>query len=571
MGLGILESSRVETVPGTAFMYDDASRPTQDGQLESRRLKYDTTSGPIPVILVPQPSDDPNDPLNWPLWKRDAILAILSILSVIASTLSPLLAANTVTLSLLFDKDFTQMALATGYHLLGVGVAGFLFVASARVWGKRHLFLLGTVLIVGSSVWGGAAGTNYKSLLWARIIQGVGLAPFEALVNASVGDLYFIHERGKRMACSNLALFGGAFFTPILVGKITHTIGWPWSFYFIAIFCGAMLPFVFLFVPETAFRRDDSLNIDIRGEESVQHSSSSNVTPVCEIRPTEDGQSPDSSIPVSFKKDHFSISEHRSTTRVPPKVSFARSLLPFNGRKTDESFLRLVLRPIPLFLHPAIFWACLIQGALIGWTVMIGVVLAAIFLGPPLWFDEVHTGYMYTGPFIGAILGFLLAGLLADWSTKIMIRRNNGVYEPEFRIILVAAQLVCGCAGLYGFGITANNVAKYGWFWPDFFYALEVMGMVLGAVSSALYIVDAHRDIAVEAFTCLLIFKNLFSFGLTWGAYHWLVQGGILKVFYVIASIQVGICLLSIPMYVLGKKNRAFFSRHDLLKMTHLW
>lgn len=571
MGLGILESSRVETVPGTAFMYDDASRPTQDGQLESRRLKYDTTSGPIPVILVPQPSDDPNDPLNWPLWKRDAILAILSILSVIASTLSPLLAANTVTLSLLFDKDFTQMALATGYHLLGVGVAGFLFVASARVWGKRHLFLLGTVLIVGSSVWGGAAGTNYKSLLWARIIQGVGLAPFEALVNASVGDLYFIHERGKRMACSNLALFGGAFFTPILVGKITHTIGWPWSFYFIAIFCGAMLPFVFLFVPETAFRRDDSLNIDIRGEESVQHSSSSNITPVCEIRPTEDGKSPDSSMPVSFKKDHFSISEHRSTTQVPPKVSFARSLLPFNGRKTDESFLRLVLRPIPLFLHPAIFWACLIQGALIGWTVMIGVVLAAIFLGPPLWFDEVHTGYMYTGPFIGAILGFLLAGLLADWSAKIMIRRNNGVYEPEFRIILVAAQLVCGCAGLYGFGITANNVAKYGWFWPDFFYALEVMGMVLGAVSSALYIVDAHRDIAVEAFTCLLIFKNLFSFGLTWGAYHWLVQGGILKVFYVIASIQVGICLLSIPMYVLGKKNRAFFSRHDLLKMTHLW
>ena len=34
---------------------------------------------------------------------------------------------------------------------------------------------------------------------------------------------------------------------------------------------------------------------------------------------------------------------------------------------------------------------------------------------------------------------------------------------------------------------------QYGWFWPDFFYALEVMGMVLGAVASALYIVDAHR------------------------------------------------------------------------------
>ena len=124
---------------------------------------------------------------------------------------------------------------------------------------------------------------------------------------------------------------------------------------------------------------------------------------------------------------------------------------------------------------------------------MIGVVLAAIFLGPPLWFNEVETGYMYTGPFVGAVIGFLVSGLLADWSTKFMIKRNRGVYEPEFRIVLVAVQLVFGCVGLYGFGVTAEKVGKYGWFLPDMFFAFEVGGMVLGAVASALYIVDAHR------------------------------------------------------------------------------
>ena len=74
-----------------------------------------------------------------------------------------------------------------------------------------------------------------------------------------------------------------------------------------------------------------------------------------------------------------------------------------------------------------------------------------------------------------------------------MIRRNKGVYEPEFRIVLVIAQFVIGCIGLYGFGITSSNLSRYGWFLPDFFFALEVMGMVIGAVASALYIVDAHR------------------------------------------------------------------------------
>jgi MFS family permease len=151
------------------------------------------------------------------------------------------------------------------------------------------------------------------------------------------------------------------------------------------------------------------------------------------------------------------------------------------------------LPPQPIKLTNVV-QACLIQGVLIGFTVLIGVCLAAIFLGPPLWFHEKETGYMYTGAFIGAILGFLLTGLLTDWSANLLTRWNNGVYEPEFRLFLVLPQLVLGGAGLYGFGWTASDTTRYGWFWPDFFFALVVMGMVCGAVSSALYIVDAHRE-----------------------------------------------------------------------------
>lgn len=46
----------------------------------------------------------------------------------------------------------------------------------------------------------------------------------------------------------------------------------------------------------------------------------------------------------------------------------------------------------------------------------------------------------------------------------------------------------------------------------------------------------------------MLIFKNMFSFVLTFFAYDWLVSNGVRPAFLAISSIQMGICLLSIPM-----------------------
>lgn len=83
MGLGVLDVADGQHVPGTiiaiaeqpnqslhgfagtSFIHDDASRPFHAVDVHSG-LKYDR-SGSVPVILVPQPSDDPNDPLVNPL------------------------------------------------------------------------------------------------------------------------------------------------------------------------------------------------------------------------------------------------------------------------------------------------------------------------------------------------------------------------------------------------------------------------------------------------------------------------------------------------------------------------
>ena len=464
-------------------------------------------------------------------------------MAVLATTLSPILAANSLTVAFFFELDFTKIALLTGWHLLAVGLSGLIFVPSARVWGKRHLYLLGAALICASCAWAGAVGHSYKSLLWARVVQGIGLAPFEALVNASVGDLFFVHERGKRMALSNLALFGGAFFTPVIAGKITTTMGWEWTFNFVAIFTGALFPLIVFFVPETAFRREGS-NADAVGEIRTTL-----------IRPSSGRNS----------AEQKNVQSHSHTT-----PSYWRTLLPFNGRKTDEPFIKLFFRPLPLFAQPGILWACLIQGTLIGWTVLIGIVLAAILLGPPLFFTSEQVGYMYTGAFVGALIGFAICGAIADSVPRLLTRWNGGVYEPEFRMVIVIPQLFLGCIGLYGFGWTSADQFKYSWPGPAVCFGLEVAGMVCGAVASALYIADAHPDIAIEGFTCLLIFKNLFSFGLTYHGYDWIVKLGQKRIFIIVGSCQVAVCGLTMLMYLLGKVNRGFWARHDVLAMLKL-
>jgi MFS family permease len=395
------------------------------------------------------------------------------------------------------------------------------------------------------------------------------------------------------MAFTNFALFGGAFLTPVIVGKMTYEMSWRWPFYFVAIFSGALFPAVgvssrtyvqttkqtdrrdvqvFFCVPETAYRR--SVDTDMASTDNL-------------LLPTE--PTPQNSVELPAAPHAVDPKpEATSSDKPAARTPFLQSLLPFNGRKTSESLPKLLLRPLPLLFHPAILWGMLTQGALIGWTVLIGVVLGVVF--QPVFFSEVKVGYMYTGAFIGALLGFVASGLLSDLSAKYLAKLNDGIYEPEFRLLLVIPQTIFGCIGLFGFGHVTGDVHRYGPYWASFFFGLEVMGMVLGATASALYLVDAHRDLAVESFTCLLLFKNFFSFALTWKAVHWVQQNGTWKIFWILGVVQICVGLLSIPMCmsppptprceamlmmmmradVFGKRNRSFFHRHDILKMLGL-
>ena len=72
MGLGILEPRRDVNVPGTVLLDQQAAH----SENQTGNLKHDTGRNSH-IVLSPQPSDDPNDPLNWSPLKKNLVLSVI--------------------------------------------------------------------------------------------------------------------------------------------------------------------------------------------------------------------------------------------------------------------------------------------------------------------------------------------------------------------------------------------------------------------------------------------------------------------------------------------------------------
>jgi len=97
---------------------------------------------------------------------------------------------------------------ATAWLILTIGLSLFLSNPVAKVWGRRPVFIVAIMIMFASSVWG-ALAKDYNSFLASRIVGGFGMAPYEVLVQCTIGDLYFVHQRATRIAAWNMFLLCG--------------------------------------------------------------------------------------------------------------------------------------------------------------------------------------------------------------------------------------------------------------------------------------------------------------------------------------------------------------------------
>lgn len=85
-----------------------------------------------------------------------------------------------------------------------LGVANLWWVPLANTFGRRPVILGSLLLLIFSSMWAGLT-TDFDSLLAARVFMGIGGAPADAVSPDVVGEILFVHQRGRAMVGQTIA------------------------------------------------------------------------------------------------------------------------------------------------------------------------------------------------------------------------------------------------------------------------------------------------------------------------------------------------------------------------------
>ena len=547
--LGILEDKAHAHVPATVIL-DEQSAHAEN---VTSRLKHGQGKSSH-IVLVPQPSEDPNDPLNWSSVKKLTIVTIIGFGACLyASTLGPLLNAGLFVIALEFNKQIGDITIISGYQLLVAGASGLLVSACSRKWGKRPVFLISSLFgLLGSIV--GSATSSYNGLLAARIIQGGSTAAYESLVISMIGDLYFVHQRGVSMSIVQFILGAVSNLSSVICGPITANLGWKYLFHLAVLFTGLQTILLFLFVPETQYNRDHRYDTDEIAKE--------NLAELGEIEKRHIERLEN----LGLEKTQ-TVTSTRSDHHPRTKKTFTQELAVFTGTYSNDNFLQLLIAPIAVCSNLAILWVTVVSGTLVATYVAMAYVLAQIFSLPPYLLNASGIGYLSIGPTIGGIIGALLFGALNDPLIKWCARKNSGVYEPEYRLLPMFGGLMAGL-GLMLFGYLTQNLQSY--YATATVHGLTLFGIVAATIATSGYGLDAFREMSSEIFVAGIIFKNFMFYGFSYFVNNWTATAGPAEVFYSFGGLAFALVLTTPVILIFGKKYRSFWSRHDLMEKFHI-
>jgi MFS family permease len=212
---------------------------------------------------------------------------------------------------------------------------------------------------------------------------------------------------------------------------------------------------------------------------------------------------PPSSSTNSLKK----TSNYTPYWRAAPKKTYTQTLSPYPGRLSYHSWFLVALRPFVLYAYPSVLWSALVYSLSVGWLIVLSECISSLYRNRETYnFSALQAGLVYISAFVGGVLGTALAGKCSDIMVQYMARRNHGVYEPEFRLLMAIPVALCSVMGLMGFGWSIEE--RDAWIVPTFFFGMISFGCSLGSTLAITFCVDSYKEFAGEALVTLNFSKS---------------------------------------------------------------
>ena len=188
-----------------------------------------------------------------------------------------------------------------------------------------------------------------------------------------------------------------------------------------AIYTGVDILLIFFFFPETQYYRDP------KSDPVFSSSVGKEVTTV-------------------------DVEERENSANAPPaKKSFLKELNIWSGInpgiEKDTKFFSLFIRPWPLVVYPAVIYAFLVFSCNLACLLNVVNTVASVFQSPPYNMSPGVQSLVYVSPIIGGAIGGYCGGGLTDLVIQWRTRRNNGIFEPEDRLLAAILPLFVVPAG----------------------------------------------------------------------------------------------------------------------------
>ncbi|KAF4459432.1 mfs general substrate transporter [Fusarium albosuccineum] len=413
---------------------------------------------------LPVPSSDPNDPLNFGVWRQRLILTAVCVygitgFGVMQSTplfFGKLIGEYKMQTHGAFDPErITDLA---SYPSLCMGMGNFFFVPLSMAFGRRLAFIPSNIILLGSLIWA-AKSQSFESHLGARCLQGLTAGVADCLLPIIVLDLSFLDKRSSRLVSYwALTAVGSSLLLIAVPFIVDHAHGdWRVSYWFWTAWAAFFLLLIIAAVPETLFIRPAAALMGRIHATDVYGTHRTFATA-------------EAARAAGFEIDHDNSDSN------PKPLSYARQLAPFSIQPSPLLRFFGACRDIFLcILVPGTLWALVFNSMVFGGLVVLSLTYSQRLEMEPWGFSPSTVGTVQAGAAIGAMFG-LAYGELTEPISRYLTRRNGGLRESEHVLPNFFLPSIVAFLGMIVYGVVAADSAKYSWVGIHAAFALFYFG-----------------------------------------------------------------------------------------------